>query len=157
MMHLLAPLLLFASCSLGRMVDDEGRYSTLFPTTPLSDAPCIEDQDCVITHLVDGQCCPGPAHNPSNLYTRDQFDRLVTHQAQICTESRDSYTCPEHAPAGHIDTVFKGMCIENRCLKRSVPAENPAAPPPPPPQTPANTNPSVETTGPTPTAASPSP
>jgi hypothetical protein len=158
-MYSLPFLLIWAGCSLGKMVDEDGRHSPLFPSTPLSNAPCIEDQDCVITHLKDGHCCSDARHTPSNLYTRDQFDRMVTHQAQICEESRGDYTCPETAAQGHIESVYRGMCVDNRCLRREVPAEDPAAPPPPPASTdPQSTSaPSPTPPGPIPTAASPRP
>ena len=47
-------LVLLTACTFAReVVDDEGNYSRLFPKTPLSDAPCIEDQDCVVAPLKD--------------------------------------------------------------------------------------------------------
>ena len=131
MMIRLGLLALLFGCPNSKMVNEDGEFSRLFPKTPLSEAPCLEDQDCVVTHLQDGHCCPGPIHNASHLYTRDQFDRLVSHQAQICTESEADYTCPPAAaPPTHIDTVNKGRCIEQRCVLVKVPAEAPGAPPP---------------------------
>ena len=128
-------LLLLTACTFAReVVDDEGNYSRLFPKTPLSDAPCIEDQDCVVTPLKDGSCCPDPAHGAKNLYSKDQFDKLVAHQAQICGELEGNFTCPEVEPPSHIETVFRGACVENRCVVKEVPAEAPGSDVAPPPQ-----------------------
>ncbi len=147
-------------CPNSKMVDNNGKYSRLFPKTPLSEAPCLEDQDCVITHLKDGQCCPDPQYSASNLYTRDQFDQLVAHQAQICAESQDRYNCPPHPDQPeHIHTVNKGQCVDQRCVLKKVPTEAPGSPPPrdvpsqtTPPNSPNTTESSV-----TPTVASPTP
>jgi len=161
--HLLTLLLLLTACTFAReVVDDEGNYSRLFPKTPLSDAPCIEDQDCVVTPLKDGSCCPDPPHGAKNLYSKDQFDKLVSHQAQICGELEGNFTCPEVEPPTHIETVFRGACVENRCIVKEVPAEAPGsdvAPPPEPeePPTPADNQATPEPEAPTPTAASPRP
>ena len=156
-MTLLAVLML--SCSSGQMVDDQGRYSRLFPKTPLSDAPCIEDQDCIVTPLKDGSCCPDSVHSAQNLYSRDQYDKLVAHQAQICLERQGQFTCPEPKPPGHIDMVYRGACVENRCVLQSVPSEAPGTPVAPPPPEPSLSE-EVEALAPdapTPTAASPRP
>ena len=80
MMHRFMLIASLDGCPPRKMVDEKGEYGQLFPQTPLSEAPCLEDQDCVVTHLKDGHCCPDPEYNPSNLYTRDQYDRLVAHQ-----------------------------------------------------------------------------
>ena len=158
----LPALLLLTSCFANEMVDDEGRYSRLFPKTPFSDAPCIEDQDCVVTPIRDGSCCPDPPHGAKNLYSKDQFDKLVAHQAQICGELEGNFTCPDAAPTGHIETVYRGACVENRCIVKEVPAEAPGsdiAPPPDPKAEPAvpETKTAPEPASPTPTAASPRP
>jgi len=121
-------LILLSGCHLGKPVDEDGSTSRLFPVSPLSDAPCMEDQDCVITYRKDGTCCTDPEYAPSNLYTKDQFDRLVTYQNEICEESAGQYSCPEHPPPGHIESVFHGACVQSRCVRRTVPAEAPHAP-----------------------------
>ena len=127
--------LLFSACTFGRNVDEQGQYPRLFPKTPLSESPCLEDQDCIITHLIDGQCCADPPTAASNLYTRDQFQQLVAHQEEVCNDAQEPYTCPEHPPQGHIETVFHGACVEQRCVKKSVPADAPHIPKMDPEQT----------------------
>jgi len=151
---LLLAIPFLAGCSFGKMVDDDGHYNRLFPASPLSEAPCIEDQDCVITHLIDGECCPDPEYSPSNLYTRDQYDQLVAHQAQICAESQGTYTCPQPGKQGHVQSVNHGVCIQNRCVIKAVPVEDPAAPLPPP-APPVETSAVPTQTQPIPTVASP--
>ena len=121
-------LALLSGCHFGSPVDEDGSTSRLFPVSPLSEAPCMEDQDCVITYRKDGSCCSDPEYAPSNLYTKDQFERLLAYQNEICGESSGHYTCPEHPPPGHIETVFHGACVESRCVRRSVPAEAPHSP-----------------------------
>ena len=115
-------------CTFGRNVDEQGQYPRLFPKTPLSESPCLEDQDCIITHLIDGQCCADPPTAASNLYTRDQFQQLLAHQKEVCNDVQEPYTCPEHPPSGHIETVFKGACVEQRCVRKEVPADAPHIP-----------------------------
>ena len=147
--------LITLACHTGSPVDENGKTARLFPKSPLSDAPCIEDQDCVVTHLKDGNCCSDPEFNKTNLYTRDQFQQLVAHQSQICVESADHYTCPPHPSPGHIETIFHGACVENRCVLKSVPAEAPHSPHVEPPT--AESEPAVKEPDPTtPTVASPS-
>ena len=162
MMLRLVLVSVLAGCPTRKMVDDNGEYGRLFPNTPLSEAPCLEDQDCIVTHLKDGQCCPDPVYSASNLYTRDQFDRLIAHQAQICTESMATFSCAEHPPPPtHIDSVFKGQCVEQRCVIKKVPSDAPGAPEAPRPDTtPKKATPSVNpepSRAPIPTAASPTP
>ena len=123
-------IVLFFGCSLGQHVDQDGKYSSLFPKTPLSDSPCIEDQDCVVSHLIDGQCCSDPPNAASHLYTKDQFEQLLAHQRLICNDQQDPYTCPEHAESGHIEYVYQGACVEQRCVKKKVPADAPHIPRP---------------------------
>lgn|GEM_PF-2802848 len=156
-------MFLLTACTFAReVVDDEGNYSRLFPKTPLSDAPCIEDQDCVVTPIRDGSCCPDPPHGAKNLYSKDQFDKLVAHQAQICGELEGNFTCPEFESPTHIETVYRGACVENRCVVDEVPAEAPGSdvsPPPEPvkPPAPDKDRTTQEPPAPTPTAASPRP
>lgn len=151
---------IIGGCHFGAPVDEDGSTSRLFPVSPLSDAPCLEDQDCVITFRKDGSCCQDPEYAPSNMYTKDQFERLVAYQNEICEESAGYYTCPEHPPPGHIESVIHGACVQSRCVRRTVPAEAPHAPtiehteppeaaPPPSPDEPGSAHP-IET------AASPS-
>ena len=116
----------------------------------------------MVTPLKDGSCCPDPAHGAKNLYSKDQFDKLVAHQAQICGELEGNFTCPEVEPPSHIETVFRGACVENRCVVKEVPAEAPGSDVAPPPQstepTPAADVPSTPApAAPIPTAASPRP
>jgi hypothetical protein len=120
-------------CGRGRLVDDDGSYPALFPKTPLAEAECLEDQDCITTHLKDGECCPGPPHEAVNLYSKDQYGQLLTHQAQICEEEKD-YTCPTYAPPNHIEFIYKGQCVQQRCVRAKVPADAPGTPPAPAPQ-----------------------
>ena len=122
---LLAPM---AACTFGPNVNKDGEYPHLFPKTPLSESPCLEDQDCIVTHLIDGQCCPDPSTSASNLYTRDQFQQLLAHQKDVCNDPQEPYTCPEHPPAGHIDVVIQGACVQKRCVKKEVPADAPHIP-----------------------------
>jgi len=130
MTHLFVPILLIVSgCSFGQHVENDGEYPTLFPKTPLSEAPCLEDQDCVVTHLKDGQCCPDPITEASNLYSKDQFEKLVSHQKVVCNDKQDTYTCPEPPKPGHIEYVYQGACVEQRCVKKKVPADAPHNPP----------------------------
>jgi hypothetical protein len=148
-------LLIFAlGCGRDRIVDDQGSYPALFPKTPLSDAKCLEDQDCIATNLKDGECCPGPQHQAVNLYSRDQYNQMTTHQAQICPEE-ERYTCKELPSQKHIGFIYKGQCIEQRCVRIKVPAEAPGIPiATPPKQAPPLPPPSTDKT---PTAASPEP
>jgi len=126
-----ALITLLAGCPSSK-VDDDGSYSRLFPKTPLSEAPCLEDQDCIVTHLKDGSCCPDPVLGASNLYTRDQFAKLLVHQSEICPASESSYTCPPPPPPpGHIDTVNKGQCVNQKCVLIKVPSDAPGTPTPP--------------------------
>ena len=149
------------ACHTGSPVDKDGTTDRLFPKTPLSDAPCIEDQDCIVTHLVDGSCCSDPEYAKKNLYTRDQYLQLVAHQDLVCTESKGHYSCPSHEAPGHVDTVFHGACVEQRCVLKSVPAEAPHSPHIKPPSTegtgiqPAPPPESGQQPEPTTTAASP--
>ena len=147
------------ACHTGSPVESDGTTARLFPKTPLSDAPCMEDQDCVVTHLIDGNCCSAPEYAKKSLYTRDQFQQLVAHQEHVCVESRGHYTCPEPEAPGHVDTVFHGACVEQRCVLKEVPAEAPHSPHVTPPnrdsaQPTSEPTPPAEQT-PTPTAASP--
>jgi len=148
-----------AACTLGSHVDEDGQYQALFPKTPLSEAPCLEDQDCVVTHLIDGQCCPNAPTSASNLYSRDQFERLLVHQQQMCNDAQDPYTCPEHPPTGHIEYVYQGACVEQRCIKKKVPSDAPHIPKPTPTKSetepPKATDSTGEQTGAIETAASP--
>ena len=121
-------LMAVLACHTGSPVGSDGTTDRLFPQTPLSDAPCMEDQDCVVTHLIDGNCCSDPEYAKKNLYTRDQFQQLVAHQNQVCVESQGHYTCPEPEAPGHVETVFHGACVEQRCVLKSVPAEAPHSP-----------------------------
>ena len=155
-------LLLFQAvlaCHTGSPVGSDGTTDRLFPKTPLSDAPCLEDQDCVVTHLIDGNCCSDPEYAKRNLYTRDQFQQLVAHQNQVCVESQGHYTCPEPEAPGHVETVFHGACVEQRCVLKAVPAEAPHSPhvKPPKDDLPDPEVKAAETAAPTPipTAASP--
>ena len=145
-------LCLAFGCGRDRIVDDEGSYPALFPKTPLSEAECLEDQDCIATNLKDGECCPGPPHQAVNLYSRDQYNQMIAHQGQICQEE-EGYTCSEHPPPTHIDFIYKGQCVEQRCVRAKVPADAPGTPPSPPPE--EAPQPPPPSTDKTPTAASP--
>lgn len=129
-MNALGAMLLatLSGCHFGSPVDEDGSTSRLFPVSPLSEAPCIEDQDCVVTYRKDGSCCPDPEYAPSNLYTKEQFEQLVLFQDEICGESAGPYTCPEHPPHGHIESVLHGVCEQRRCVRQTVPAEAPHSP-----------------------------
>lgn len=142
------------ACNTGSPVAKDGTTDRLFPKSPLSEAPCLEDQDCVVTHRKDGHCCPDAEYDKRNLYTRDQYQQLTDHQDQICVESSGHFTCPEHPPPGHIETVFHGECIESRCALKAVPAEAPHSPTSETP-TEADPTPSPTPGGTTPTVASP--
>ena len=148
-------------CTFGPNVNEEGEYPRLFPKTPLSESPCLEDQDCVVTHLVDGQCCPDAPTSASNLYTRDQYRQLVAHQKEVCNDPQEPYTCPEHPPAGHIEVVIQGACVEQRCIKKEVPADAPHIPTMNPDANPENKAPTAgdveRPLAPIETAASPKP
>ncbi len=123
------------SCNTASHVDESGKYPTLFPQTPLSEAPCLEDQDCVVTHLRVGQCCPDPITEASNLFSKDQYEKLVAHQRVVCNDKTETYTCPEPPAPGHIEFVYQGACVEQRCVKKKVPADAPHTPPQSQPKT----------------------
>ena len=154
-------LWIFTGCTVGPNVDEDGEYPRLFPKTPLSESPCLEDQDCVVTHLVDGQCCPDAPTSASNLYTRDQYRQLLAHQKEVCNDPKEPYTCPEHPPAGHIEVVLQGACVEQRCIKKEVPADAPHIPTMDPGHAPDQGTPKAATVegspAPIETAASPKP
>ena len=160
-MNALGAMLLatLGGCHFGSPVDEDGFTSRLFPVSPLSEAPCFEDQDCVITYRKDGTCCPDPEYAPSNLYTKEQFERLVVYQDEICGESAGHYTCPEHPPHGHIDSVFHGVCKQSHCVRKAVPAEAPHTPvlkpPDVPDAAPETASDETDSTKPIETAASP--
>lgn len=147
------------ACNTGSPVAKDGTTDRLFPKSPLSEAPCLEDQDCVVTHRKDGHCCPDAEYDKRNLYTRDQYQQLVDHQDQICVEGSGHFTCPEHPPPGHIETVFHGACIESRCTLKAVPAEAPHSPTSETPTSATPTEPNTDASAPTgtttPTVASP--
>ena len=160
------PLLLIASfmagCQFGfgQHANDEGKYPPLFPQTPLSEAPCLEDQDCVVSHLIDGACCPEPTTAASNVYTQDQYTQLVEHQKLMCNDAQDTYPCPEHPPRGHIEYVLQGACVNQRCVAKKVPADAPHIPKPNLPSPTSGdekqeTQPIIDGDGPIQTAASP--
>ena len=128
-------VLLLSACTFGRNVDEHGQYPNLFPKTPLSESPCLEDQDCIVTHLIDGQCCADPPTAASNLYTRDQFQQLVAHQKEVCRDPQEPFSCTDHPPTGHIDYVIHGACVDQRCVKKKVPADAPHIPKPNPTNT----------------------
>ena len=157
--HLVLIVGFLTACQFGRHANEEGKYPPLFPQTPLSEAPCLEDQDCVVSHLIDGECCPEPTTSASNVYTRDQYDQLVQHQKLMCNDAQDTYTCPEHPPRGHIEYVLQGACVNQRCVSKKVPADAPHIPKPslPAPATSdtKESRPAYENPGPIPTAASP--
>ena len=148
-------LTILVACNTGSPVDNDGTTARLFPKSPLSDAPCLEDQDCIVTHRRDGSCCTEPEYAKKNLYTRDQYQQLVAHQDQICTESIGQYTCPSHPPPGHIETVFHGACVESRCVLKPVPVEAPHSPHVEPPEDTEAVPDETTTDSTTPTAASP--
>jgi hypothetical protein len=159
MTRMLFSLLFLGGCTVGRHVDEDGTYPPLFPQTPLSESPCLEDQDCVVTHLNDGQCCPNPITEASNLVARDQFDKLVNHQNVVCHDEKEPYACPVDPAPGHIEFVYQGACVEQRCVRRKVPSDAPHTPTLPPPQaghteppSPVDTTPEASATQ---TAASP--
>jgi len=158
MMATVLPLLFLTACTVGRHVEEDGKYPPLFPQTPLSESPCLEDQDCVVTHLNDGQCCPDPITDASNLYARDQYEKLVDHQRVVCHDEKEPYSCPDTPAPGHIEFVYRGACVEQRCIKKRVPSDAPHTPPQPPaaaePDPPQAVKTAPETNA-IPTAASP--
>jgi hypothetical protein len=104
---------LLTACNLGAKPDASGDFPNLFPKTPLSKDICLNDEDCVMSALQDGQCCPDPCGD-RHLHHRDKHIKLVKHIEEICDPK--VFSCPE-AVCPEDATTQVGKCIEKRCVQ----------------------------------------
>ena len=116
----LLALFMLQACSFGSRPSTDGSFSRLFPKTPLSNDLCLHDQDCVVSDLTDGNCCPEPCDPPANLFHRDRLSKLKAHIQQICEP--DTFECTV-AECVEPTVRYEGRCIEKRCVRIEVPLQ----------------------------------
>ena len=115
--------LLTMACGFGSYPDKDGNYTDQFPATPLSNQVCHEDGDCVATPYKDGSCCPDNCSAQFNVFNKETYERLRTHQKDICSDGAfecDPGTCEP------LNYDQKARCTDGYCTIEKISFDSPA-------------------------------